>query len=55
MMYKLYIQTEYGHYNAVVNNYKFKNDFLTLNMANGKKIVFNVNKVEMIEMEEVIK
>lgn len=53
-MYKVYIQTEYGSYNATISNYKIKNNFVTLDLSNGKKIVFNFDKIEMIEMEEII-
>ena len=55
-MYKFTIKTEYRFKPYKVNaySYKLKRGFLTLDLINGKKIVFNVNKVELIEMEEVI-
>lgn len=55
-MYKFIIKTEYRFKPYKVNaySYKFKRGFLTLDLTNGKKIVFNVNKVELIEMEETV-
>lgn len=55
-MYKFTIKTEYRFkpYKIKAYSYKFKSGFLTLDLTNGKKIVFNVNKVELIEMEETV-
>lgn len=54
-MFKFKITTEYSFrpFKVYAYSYKIKRNFLTLNLTNNKKIVFNMNKLEHFEMEEI--
>lgn len=55
MMYKFTIQTEYSFrtIKVLAYSYKIKHNFLTLNLTTNKKVVYNINKLERFEMEEI--
>ena len=54
-MFKFIITTEYSFVpiRVYASSYKIKRNFLTLNLNNNKKIVYNLNKLEHCEMEEI--
>lgn len=54
-MYKVTITTEYSFspIRVCAVSYKFKCNFLSLTLKDNKKIVYNINRLEKIEVEEV--
>lgn len=54
-MYKITITTEYSFKPIKVNavSYKFKRNFLSLTLRDNKKIVYNMNRLEKIEVEDI--
>lgn len=54
-MYKITITTEYSFrpIKVCAVSYKIKRNFLSLVLKDNKKIVYNMNRMERIEVEEI--